>query len=129
MRPKNQGNINNIVTDWHLGKVAKGKGRGGRLGFPTINLKLNYIDFSYGVYLCQALVDNAYYQGLLFYGPRLTFKETQATVELFLINYNKTTKVNSRIKFKLGKLLRKVIKFSSKEALARQIKRDLKAVN
>lgn len=122
--------INNILAEkWHQGVVIKGKGRGRRLGFPTINLRFSSSKIlkllKYGVYSCQVKIDNQIYQGLLHYGPRPTFREKKPVLEIHVLNFNKQIKTGIKIKFKLLKYLRRTKNFKTKNSLINQIRRDI----
>lgn len=122
--------INNILADkWHQGVVIKGKGRGKKLGFPTVNLRLSNSKIlkplKYGVYSCQVKIDNQICQGLFHYGPRPTFKEKKPVLEIHVLNFNKQIKTGTKIKFKLLKYLRKTKRFKNEQELIIQIKNDI----
>lgn len=118
--------INNILTDkWFKARVIKGKNRGKKLGFPTVNLKpFRLLDFKFGVYLGQIKIGNQIYQGLFHYGPRPTFKEKKPVLEIYILDFEQKIKSNSKVQFKLLKYLRRTIKFKTKAALINQIKKD-----
>ena len=158
--------IKSILADeWYKAKVIKGSGRGRKLGFPTINLTLpRSWEQKHGVYVCLVKIkDNQsqtkvcyykksihYYKGLLHYGPRLTFKETEPSLEIYITpprseqvtsrgwgritppRWHKVTprgwfiKEKTEVEFKLLKYLRKTKKFKDKTSLINQIRRDVK---
>lgn len=119
--------INNILTDkWFKARVIKGKNRGKKLGFPTVNLKpFRPLDFEFGVYLGQIKIGNQIYQGLLHYGPRPTFKEKKPVLEIYILDFNQDLKLETKIQFKLLKYLRETKKFKNKEQLSKQISNDI----
>ncbi len=122
--------INDILPgEWMEGIVVGGKGRGKKLGFPTINLLTEKINFPFGIYICWIRYKNyEIYKGLLFYGSRLTFAETDPSLEILLLQFVPQTKLGQKIQFKLMKYLREVKKFSSAKELIKQIKKDLQAI-
>ena len=146
--------ISFIVADkWFKLKVIKGKGKGKKLGFPTINLKLpntkhqftnlpthQLTTISWGVYLCQVVFAGTagfnrrsqtklyYYQGILYYGPKLTFKGKKPVLEIYLLDFNKKIKPETEVKFKLLKYLRKPIRFKDENSLIKQIRKDVKKI-
>lgn len=120
--------IKYILTDkWIEGRVVKGKARGRILGFPTINIIGEDIKILHGVYVCKAKIDNFIYNGLLFFGLRLTFNETPLSLEIYLLNFNQKVNPGTKIEFKVIKFLRKVKKFNNEKDLISQIKKDLLA--
>lgn len=137
-------NIDNILSDkWYKAKVVKGKGRGKKLGFPTINLRSpaassQQPDYKHGVYLCKIklpsnlityLPNKLTYFGLLHYGPRSTFKEKKPQLEIYIFNFDSNIKTGSKVKFRLVSLLRKSNVFNNSSDLVKQIKEDVKEAN
>lgn len=119
--------INNILTDeWFKARVIKGKNRGKKLGFPTVNLKpFRPLDFKFGVYLSQIKIEDQIYQGLFHYGPRPTFKEKKPVLEIYILDFNQDLKLETKSQFKLLKYLRETKKFKNKEQLSKQISNDI----
>ncbi|MFC1711035.1 riboflavin kinase [Patescibacteria group bacterium] len=120
--------INNILPDnWFCGRALKGKGRGRKIGFPTINLFLNTpFVLKNGVYLTLLKIENKNYYGLLHYGPRLIYQEIKPQTEIYVLNFKKNVKLGTKIKFKPLVFLRKTKKFPSEKGLKLQIKTDVK---
>jgi riboflavin kinase / FMN adenylyltransferase len=119
-------NIKTILTDkWFKGKKIKGRGRGKKLGFPTINLKTNNKKLKKGVYCCKIRIKGKIYKGILFYGERLTFSEEKPVWEVYIFNFNKKIKLGSKLFFNPKKFIRPVKKFNSKMKLAREIQKDV----
>jgi riboflavin kinase/FMN adenylyltransferase len=140
-----------LPGEWVEGIVVRGRGRGKKLGFPTINLTpLGVIlseakdlakssltrrsvkkefNFPYGIYSCEVKYKNyKQYKGLLFYGSRPTFAETNPSLEILLVQLVPQIKLGQKVQFKLMKYLRKVKKFASEKELVKQIKKDLQAI-
>jgi riboflavin kinase / FMN adenylyltransferase len=106
------------------GSVIKGKGRGRRMGFPTLNLESKHETFPpKGVYAVMARANNRRLKGVLHLGPRPTFNEGALSIELHLL------KNHNAINFKeleifWVRFIREVMKFKSQAYLAQQIQRD-----
>ena len=74
------------------GRVISGKGRGKRLiNFATANIETSpdkLIPVN-GVYLVKIKIDNRKYYGLMNIGVKPTFRETERTIEVHIINFNR----------------------------------------
>lgn len=104
-------------------KVIKGKGRGRRIGFPTINLNKEKLDIDCGVYLVKVIYDSKDYKGLLHFGPKETFNENIST-EIYINNFNLDI-YNKFVKIEVVERIRGVKKFNNAEELKKQISKDL----
>ena len=107
-------------------KVIKGGGRGGGLGFPTANLKLNHKEYPcLGVYTGSVRVSDRLYKAVINIGRRPTFyKKSDVIVEAHIPEikqelYNKVLKVN------LDRFIRKERFFSDISDLKKQIRQDI----
>ena len=107
--------------------VVSGEGIGKSLGYPTANLQVfekNKLIPSNGVYAVLVYIDNKKYFGMLNIGVKPTFNSSfKKTIELHILNFNKNI-YNSEIKIMFFSRLRDEIKFSSKEMLISQLKKD-----
>lgn len=103
-------------------KVIIGKGRGGKLGFPTANLDKTDLKIKHGVYLVEAEVNRKQYEGLLHFGPKKTFGE-EVSLELFIKDFDFDI-YGKNVKIKVIKKIREVMRFGSAEELKKQIKKD-----
>lgn len=130
--------------------VIKGQGRGKSLGYPTLNLQIpKNFSLSPGIYASWVWLGKTKYQGALHYGPRPVFHDPEPSLEIFILNYSSTHPTcppeatgsrNGRIgslreaalrrrvtsiTFEPIKYLRPIRNFSSPQALAHQISRDV----
>lgn len=111
---------------WYSGLVIKGKGRGTRLGFATINLSFEKnIDIKHGIYLCLVKINNQEYRGLLHWGPIPTFKEQKPAAEILIQEQIPNLSIGTKVFFQPERYLRRIIKFAKLEDLSAQIKKDL----
>lgn len=110
----------------------KGKGRGKKMGFPTINLKIpSNFELEDGVYASKVTIDGKTYSGALHYGPVATFNEWDKTLEVYLIDLGEKKLDNLDEKIvvvEIVKYIRAVMKFDSKEALIKQIEKDVSLI-
>lgn len=64
-----------------------GKGRGEKMGIPTINFALPHnLDLSFGVYAAWIIHEGKKYKSALHFGPRPTFNETDASLEAYILD-------------------------------------------
>ena len=110
------------------GKVRPGRGRGKKLGFPTINISVSKVvkKNQWGIYFSLVKIGDKLYPGITHLGPAKTFQLTRATCETYLLSlrgnfYNKL--VEKKLIFKV----RDIEQFSSITKLRKQIRRDIKA--
>lgn len=111
----------------------KGKGRGKKMGFPTINLKIpNDFKLKDGIYAAKVFIEDEAFTGALHFGPVLTFNENEKSLEVYLIDLNDDSKLKNLdeidIKVEVIKYLRPVTRFDSKEALIKQIEKDVSLI-
>lgn len=121
------------------GKVVHGEGRGHGLGFPTINVQveggLSEADLSYGVYSVAVVIfesgllnkKNVQHKGAMNWGRRPTFNEQEAGVEIHLLGFEGDL-YGEQVEVQVLHKIRDVQKFSSKEELVAQIRKDLSRV-
>ncbi len=108
-----------------LGTIVKGRKFGRRLGFPTANINPHHEAIPPGgVYAVDVQLGEKNYKGILNIGTRPTFrKDKDPTIELHIFNFKKDIyKKDVEIIFK--KKIRDERKFSSVEALRKQIHKD-----
>lgn len=110
------------------GEVQKGRQRGGRVvGFPTANLQISEEDLcpKRGVYVTQVIYGGKCYGGVSNIGYNPTFGENRLVAETHIFDFDDDI-YGKPIKINLLRHLRGEKKFSGPEALARQIRQDIK---
>ncbi len=111
----------NIVIS---GKVVKGAGRGRPIGFRTANIPLRNKRLR-GVYAVYVLVNGRRYRGVANIGYAPTFSRKQKMLEVHIFSFSRNI-TGKKVSVELVKRLRGEKKFSSVDALAKQIKNDVK---
>ena len=111
------------------GKVTQGLKRGQELGFPTANLMISggLVIPAVGVYAGYAFIDNLEKkQCVINIGFCPTFKESNfdVKVEAHILDFPYKELYNQNIRIEFVERLRDEEKFSSKEELIKQIKKD-----
>lgn len=108
------------------GKVFKGKGLGRRLGFPTANIYAGkYVTPAAGVYAAWVIFKKKTYLAAVNVGFRPTLlKTSQPIIETHILNFGKNI-LGKTIKIVFLAKIRKEQKFSSPQALAAAISKDL----
>lgn len=116
-----------LGRDWSLlGTVVKGVGRGRKLGFATANLDLHHeIRPPPGVYAVRVQVGEGEHPGVVNIGIRPTFgPDGDLTVEVHLLEYDGDL-YGQDLEVFLVKRIRDEMQFSGRDALIRQIQKDV----
>lgn len=109
------------------GKVVSGKSRGRKLlNFATANIEtsLDKILPANGVYLVEIKIDDEKYCGLMNIGFKPTFKETERTIEVHIINFNKEI-YNKKVVVNILQRIRDEKYFKHPNLLKKQIGEDI----
>ena len=108
------------------GTVAKGKGIGKTINFPTANISIPE-DYKMipknGVYIAKAEIENISYTGMMNIGNNPTVNGKTRSIEIHLFNFNKDI-YHKEITVSIQKRIRDEQKFESIEALQSQLKKD-----
>jgi len=113
------------------GKVISGKGRGRKLlNFATANIEIppNKLIYANGVYLVEIKIDNRKYYGLMNIGVKPTFRETERTIEVHIINFNKKI-YNKKVVVNILQKIREEKYFNHPNLLKKQIEDDILMAN
>ncbi|MEA2087988.1 MAG: bifunctional riboflavin kinase/FAD synthetase [Candidatus Caldatribacteriota bacterium] len=113
------------------GRVIFGKGRGRKLlDFATANIETpsDKIIPLNGVYLVEIEIDRKKYYGLMNIGVRPTFKESERTIEVHIMNFNKEI-YNKKVAVNLLQKIREEKYFKHPDLLKKQIENDILIAN
>jgi riboflavin kinase/FMN adenylyltransferase len=103
------------------GKVIRGKSRGSRLGFPTVNINLDK-KIESGVYAGSVKIGNKTYRAGIF------VNQEGALLEAHIIGFSRDL-YGEEIEVNIGKKIRNVLKFKDEEKLKKQIEKDIKTIS
>lgn len=109
------------------GRVISGKGRGRKLlNFATANIETPLVKIVpvNGVYLVEIKIDNKKYYGLMNIGIKPTFRETERTIEVHIINFNKKI-YNKKVVINILQKMREEKYFNHPSLLKKQIEDDI----
>lgn len=113
------------------GRVISGRGRGRKLlNFATANIETpsEKIIPVNGVYLVEIEIDNRKYYGLMNIGVKPTFRETERTIEVHIINFNKKI-YNKKVVINVLQKIREEKYFNHPGLLKKQIENDISTAN
>ncbi|MCF7668333.1 MAG: bifunctional riboflavin kinase/FAD synthetase [Verrucomicrobia bacterium] len=113
-----------------FGKVIRGDGLGGRLGFPTANLEVTGLQLPPdGVYQAEAQRGESRHTAVVNIGqrPTLNLPNPKKSVEVHLIGFNGDL-YDSEMDVVIHHKLRSEMRMPSVDALIEQIRRDIDAV-
>ena len=108
--------------------VVRGDGRGRSLGFPTANLRVAHpakLIPAEGIYAARALLRDRAVDGVVHIGARPTFPGTEATVELYLFDFDEDL-YGAELALTLCERIREVRRFADVESLISAIEEDVR---
>lgn len=103
------------------GKVTKGKGKGNKLGFPTVNIELKK-KIESGVYAGFVETGGKKYKAGVFINKKGNL------LEAYLIDFAGNL-YGEEIETEIGEKIREVMKFESDEELREQIEKDINIIS
>jgi len=108
------------------GKVIKGDNIGKKIGFPTVNIKLDSSKLipKNGIYKGKAKIKDKIYHSAIYIGTRPTFNGEELRIEAYIFDFTGDI-YNEIIELVLEEYIRPDMKFSSLEELKKQITQDL----
>ena len=109
----------------YIAKIIRGKGRGERINFPTLNLEIpKNFSFRHGIYAGWVFIGERKYQGSFHFGPIPTFGEEKISLEVFVLDAV-ISDPPPQISFELAAYLRAIAQFKDEKVLAAQIAEDV----
>ena len=111
------------------GTVFSDRKVGRNLGFPTINVKIDQAKHHLkdAVYTGHICVDNVKYKTIINYGARPTFDLNEKLIEAHIVDFSGDL-YGKKVRLYFDKFLRDIQKFTSRDDLVAQLKKDLIAV-
>jgi len=107
------------------GKVIRGRGIGKDLGFPTANIDFtDYYLPKRGVYMTEVTLRGKRYDGLTNVGKNPTFRDRTMSLETYIMDFEHDV-YDELLTIEFIEFMRDEIKYSNKDALVRQIKKDV----
>lgn len=111
------------------GTVVRGDGRGRKLGFPTANVEVPDPDKllpAEGIYVVRAVLREGTVDGVLHLGPRPTFADASASVEVYLLDWGGDL-YGRHVRVDFCARLRGVERFDDAATLIRAMEADVAA--
>ena len=111
------------------GTVVKGKGRGRHLGYPTLNLEIPQSKLlpRDGVYGARVNLENKEYPGMMYVGPKPTFREETRSVEVHVLG-REIEVGDAKVELSVERWIREPRRFPDPEHLRDQLKSDEKKI-
>ena len=108
------------------GTVIKGKGLGGKLGFPTLNITVDkgYVPLKKGVYFTRCEVEGRVFSAISDYGIRPTFNDGTLTLESFLLD-TEGDFYGKQVRVEFLRFCREEQRFDSSEQLSNAVMSDI----
>jgi riboflavin kinase/FMN adenylyltransferase len=108
-----------------FGTTVPGKGRGKKLGYPTLNLQLpaGKLLPKDGVYGVTARLEEESYRGMMYIGPSVTFDEHKRAVEVHLFDLQEAPS-SGQVKVWMEGWIRSPQKFADADRLKDQLQSD-----
>ena len=109
--------------------VVKGKGRGKKMGIPTLNFAIpKTLKLPHGVYAGWLIAGKYKYQAAIHFSPRPQFNETDPSLEAYLLQ-NAIIPQNTELQLTFSAFIRNVQKFPSVSEMLKRIAVDVKEIN
>lgn len=110
-----------------VGIVKKGSGIGREMGFPTINVEVRDIEFSFGVYAALVHTAGGIFQGALHFGPRKVLDLMEPALEVHLLDFSGDL-YGQKVEIEVLNKVRDTQDFTNLEDLKLQIAKDIQQI-
>ena len=112
------------------GKVIEGKKMGKKIGYPTVNIKVENVNKlmpNDGVYAVYIKVNSKNYMGMMNIGYNPTFNSSEKSIEVHILDFNKDI-YGINVRVSIVEKIRDEKKFFSVEDLKKNLDLDMKKV-
>jgi len=110
----------------YAARVIVGKGRGRRIGIPTVNLMIpKRFPYRHGIYAGAVFIGGVAYAAAIHFGPIPTFREAAPTLEAHFIDIV-PMRIPAVMKFEFIVFLREIRIFPDAASLLVQVRKDIK---
>lgn len=110
----------------------KGKGRGRKIGIPTVNLEIpKNFRLQTGVYAARVSAEDKTYKGALHFGPVPVFNDAAESLEVYLLDIETDflpDLFEKKIRVEIVKKIRNIKNFPTPKAMVERIQRDIEEV-
>ena len=110
-----------------------GKGRGKKIGVPTINLQIPpKFGLDEGIYAVWVFIESKTFRGAMHFGPVPVFNELRRSLEIYLLNTDQSVipdLSNKRVTVRTVEMIRKIMNFKTPEAMVERIQKDVIEIN
>lgn len=108
----------------------KGRGRGKRIGVPTINLEIpDNFPLEEGIYAAIVWMNEKEFMGALHFGPIPVFNEVAQSLEINLLDVSdQNLLVPNEVSVEVKQKIRDIRNFDNTQDLVRQIENDIKKI-
>jgi len=107
------------------GQVLRGYGRGGGIGFPTINIETEFeVVPKNGVYISEVMVDNKTYRSVTNIGYNPTFNNREKSIETFILDFSDNL-YGKEVSLYFHERIRDEMKFNNVDELKHRIDMDV----
>lgn len=109
------------------GRVSRGYGRGGNIGFPTVNIETEFeIIPKNGVYISEVEINGIKYGSVTNIGYNPTFNNKEKSIETYILNFSDNI-YGKELSLYFHERIREEIKFNSVDELKQRINMDVQA--
>ena len=111
------------------GIVFRDREVGRKIGFPTVNIKLESEKqrLKDGVYFGSVNIDGTKFKALINYGARPTYNLREKLVEAHIVGFNGEL-YGRKLTLKFNSFYRDIVKFNSENELVNQLEKDLEVI-